>query len=294
MLVDNKFQEAINCIAKDLKERILAELPLKKLIIQEIRLIKGSKPLLLTSQGIVYISGIITTEELNETLLAMTNNSLHTYQRDMATGFIPLKGGHRAGVCGTAVYGNDKEIKAIRELNAIVIRIAHQFENISKNLISTLFSKGLCGVLIAGAPGSGKTTILREIATKLSSGAVKGCSSVVIVDERAELSLSGERCCVLKGYDKADGIMQAVRSLSPQVIICDEIGTQKDVDAVIWALNCGVYVITSIHARTRQELKKRKAGEKLLATHAFEKVVFLSSVPIASTITEVVNIDELY
>lgn len=140
------------------------------------------------------------------------------------------------------------------------------------------------GLLIGGPPSSGKTTILRDLARQLSSGVRGNIRKVAVVDERGEIAGTymgvpendlGCCCDVLDGYPKAEGILLAVRTLSPDVVICDEIGSESEVDAVEQGLNTGVTMIASIHAGDAKELIRRKQAQKLLRTGAFETIAML-------------------
>lgn len=286
MILDNKFHEAVGQLPETLRWQFVNEVSEQVTYVNEIRLTANNPPILLTDRGKLTLSSITSPSLLSDSVLSLTDGSLHTHQRELATGYLSLKGGHRAGVAGTAVYDINGQIKAVRNISAIVLRISHSFNLMTASLYTQLFGNGLCGVLVVGEPCSGKTTLLKNIASKLAKE-----YTVAVVDERGELCENLEGVCVLKGYNKAQGMMMAVRSLSPQVIICDEIGDIADVEAVVTALNCGVSVVTSIHARSKSELCRRKAGELLLNTRAFDKAVFLSKIPTIGTIREVVELD---
>ncbi len=259
----------------------------------EIRLMADVPPLLNIAGKMERWGSPVTKQELEESLIFLCQRSVHTHQWELSQGFLSLPGGHRAGIAGHAIYGADGTVQSVRNVTAIVIRISREIPGIALALIQRIFSHGVCGTLLVGAPGSGKTTLLCDMAKSLASGAVSGIAAVAIVDERGELSRAALGCCLLEGYEKADGILTAVRSLSPQVIFCDEIGSRRDVEAVQWALNSGVSVVATIHARDKEELLRRQAGRMLLLSGAFEKVVFLGTVPVPSTVREVCNGYEL-
>ncbi len=222
---------------------------------------------------------IMTSLDIQETFKKLCNYSVYSYQNQIKNGFITLKGGHRAGICGTAVV-TDGKITNLRDISSINIRIAKEIKGCSNAVLETIES-GESGVLIAGPPASGKTTILRDIARNLSLKHQK----VAIVDERSEIgaihqgqpSFDIGLCDVLDGYPKGDGILQAIRVLSPNVIICDEVGMESDVVAIEQSLNAGVKIIASIHARNLEELLKRPQAKSLLNSGAFEKIIFLDN-----------------
>lgn len=239
-------------------------------------------------------------QELETALYLICDRAVHTHQRELAEGYVSLRGGHRAGVAGTAVYDEHGRLKSIRNVTSIVLRVARDFTGVSRPSMPLFFPEGrLSGLLLAGAPGSGKTTLLRDIAAQLSHGALGVDLNLVLVDERGELSAADcfsedeSPCDVIRGCKKGDGILSAVRSLSPDAVVCDEIGTREDVEAVRWALGCGVSVITSIHASSRDELLSRPAGRMLLETGAFPRTAFLRGAAAPCTVKEVVECDLL-
>lgn len=262
---------------------------------QELRLIEGSYPQIRAGNRNVVLRDLppVTKQDLSQCYISLCGHAVHSHQRELAQGYITLVGGHRAGFAATAVYDNNGRLISLREINAIVLRVAREYRGVADELINKAFCLGMCGLLIAGAPASGKTTVLRDLATSLASNAVKGCNRVVVVDERGELSGFCDNCCVLSGYDKGDGLLIAVRNLSPQVILCDELGSKQEVEAVEHALNCGVAVITTIHASSRHELAARPAGRLLLQSGAFKKVAILSEFPHPSSIREVFSVDDM-
>lgn len=262
---------------------------------QELRLIAGACPQLRVNNRSITLRDWppVTEQELAQCYISLCGQAVHSHQRELAQGYLTLAGGHRAGFAATAVYGSDGQLVSLRGVNAIVLRIAREYRGVADRLLREAFSDGLCGLLIAGAPASGKTTVLRDLAVSLAGGAVKGCDRVVVVDERGELSGFCHSCCVLSGYDKGDGLLMAVRNLSPQVILCDELGSEREAAAVVYALNCGVSVVTTIHAGDRLELANRQAGRLLLGSGAFKKAALLSEFPHPSSIREVFSVDDL-
>ena len=289
------YEQAVSGLAPSLRGRLLT-LPHSVVAqAQELRLLLGQPPILRACNRSQCYRNLapVTAQELSQSLLTLSGQALHTHQMEIAQGFLTLPGGHRAGFAATAVHDAVGRTVNLREINAIVLRIARAFPGAADSGIGQAFSQGVRGLLIAGAPSSGKTTLLRELARKLAEGAVSGCDRVAVVDERGELSGFCDGCCVLRGYEKGAGMLLAIRSLAPQVILCDELGTLQDVEAVSQALHSGVAVVTTIHAGSREELLRREAGRRLLASGGFETVILLGESPHPGVIREVFSVDEL-
>ncbi len=219
----------------------------------------------------------VSQKDIFDTFSNICNFSVYSRQSEINSGYITLKGGHRAGICGTAVLSKG-EIVNIKDITSINIRIAREIVGCADELVSKINS--LQGVLICGAPCSGKTTLLRDLARSLSYQ-----YKVSLIDERNELSsnVSGVfqndigLCDVYDSYIKSDAITHAVRSMSPDIIVCDEISTLEDTQAISYALNCGVSFVATVHADNIENLKKRPLAKKLLDSKAFSQLVFLDS-----------------
>lgn len=214
--------------------------------------------------------------EIKNAFSRICEYSIYKYQSDINNGFVTVCGGHRIGICGTAVLA-DGRVKAVSDISSVNIRIAREFPGCSRELLNKTGIKS--GFLICGIPSSGKTTLLRDIGRTLS---VEIPSKVSIVDERGEIAAryAGEYCfdtglCdVYSGYPKSKAIIDAIRTMSPEYIICDEL-TGDDSQNVIYTLNYGVKMIASLHCDSVASAAGSSSVRKLLETKAFDKVVFL-------------------
>lgn len=304
------FEKSFDCAccaaAARLKRRLLTLGREKKENIQEIRL-RAGRPLMFTVMGenrFCTESGglteefdsklcvMVTPEDVSETFRNLCNNSVYSHRQEIKSGYITINGGHRAGITGTAVWENDR-VSNVKNISGINIRVATSHRGCSENL-KNLIDSG--GILICGEPCSGKTTILRDLAYELS---VNRKLRVAVVDSRGEIcsvSAGVPRedsgfCDVLDGYTVRYGVEQAVRCLSPQVIICDELG-EDDAESLKRGLNSGVTFVTTVHCKSPAQLKRRSQGIKLLETGAFANMVFLKSCKEAGKIGEIIRLGE--
>lgn len=220
---------------------------------------------------------ILTPGDISLSLQGLCAHSVYNRQHEINSGFIKLPSGHRAGISGTAVL-NSGELINVRDVSSINIRLAREF----KGCASKLYTPGerFQGMLICGEPSSGKTTVLRELARILSTD---GQMTVSVIDERGELAASVGGMPqldiglsdVYDGYPKAAAVSQALRSMAPEVIICDELGDSSDIKAITGCVNSGVAVAASVHAGSYKELVSKPVIKELLSLGAFTKFVFL-------------------
>ena len=216
---------------------------------------------------------IVSEQDLRRCFESVCQYSVHSFQSEILNGFITIRGGHRVGICGTSVIRGDL-IENVKNISSLNFRIAREVIGCARDIYDRIFSDGLHNVLIAGAPSSGKTTILRDMARLLGER-----FRTAVIDERGELAAVlngipqnniGINTDVFDGYDKPRGIITALRVMSPQIIICDEIGSDDDFDAIHSASNSGAYVAASVHAAGVDELKR-----KGIDTGIFDYIVLL-------------------
>lgn len=232
-------------------------------------------------------------DDMVSTMNLICNYSWHSHQHEIKNGFVTIPGGHRVGVCGTAVIDSE-DISTLRDISSINIRIARNVTGVGKE-VASIVSKVHSGVLVVGAPASGKTTVLRDTAKILSTKYEK---KVSVVDERSEFFGGGSGgtigefglCDILNGYPKDVGIIQATRVLSPDVIVCDEIGTKEDACAIELGMNAGVVIVASAHAYDLDSVKKRKHIRHLIDVGAFDVAIILASRYIPGTVSQIVSL----
>ncbi|MEG1887420.1 MAG: ATPase, T2SS/T4P/T4SS family [Oscillospiraceae bacterium] len=221
---------------------------------------------------------LVNKRHIEDTYNKICDFSLHTHQNEIKQGYVSLKGGHRAGICGTAV-SSDGKITFIKDVTSINLRIANQIVG------SSSFLKEISGgILISGPPLCGKTTVIRDIIRRLA-GNECGFKKVAVIDSRGEITGCvngtaqydiGITVDILVGTSKADGIEIAVRTMSPEYVVFDEITTVNEAKAVVEALNCGVYVITTIHVGSMEELMTRSAAKILINSGAIKTTAFIA------------------
>ena len=214
-------------------------------------------------------------KEMEQTVLRLCDYSVYAFQHEINSGFITIEGGVRVGLCGKAVL-NKGEIVNIRDISSLSFRVARDICGCAASLIQKLDPLG--GVLICGIPGCGKTTLIRDAARRLSYR-----YRVSVLDERGELSachrgrsgFSLGLCDVYLGYPKGIAAVGSIRSMAPEIIVCDEMGDQSDADLLMYSMRCGVAFIATVHASSMQDLRRREITSRMINTGAFRYIVFL-------------------
>ena len=238
----------------------------------------------------------LTLSESSEIFTRLCNGTVYQFENQIKNGYITIQGGHRVGFCGTAIYEGDKLV-TLKDITSITFRISRQIKNAAREIIGNIINDDkIYSALIASEPCGGKTTILSDLA-RLVSNLGKRCA---VVDERGEICSVYEGvpqkdigCLtdVLNGYSKGDGMMTALRCLSPQLIICDEIGARSDADAMLEAMNAGVPVIATAHASNEDDLLGRPQIERLVDYGAIDKIFFLQGNSNPGVVRKVITVN---
>lgn len=231
---------------------------------------------------------VVSRDEVERVLQALSGSSLYAVEHELRSGYLSVPGGHRVGVCGSAVVDGDG-IRTLRCISSLNFRIARQVRGAADPIIPHITRKGrLMDTLIISPPQAGKTTALRDLIRQASSGNPSlglHTHQVGVVDERGELAACfegvpqndvGPRTDVLDGCPKHIGLQMLVRCMSPLVVATDEIGTEGDMAAIAEAQKAGVVVLTTAHASGLEELLHRRVMRVALEDGVFSRYVVLS------------------
>ncbi len=233
--------------------------------VEELRLRRGKCASVTVSGRNIPLSTVLSGLEMDELLLALCEGSLYAHSETVCEGYIALEGGIRVGVCGRAGVSGAR-VTGVSEISAISVRIPHAAPPIGEEIAQLLRRLQLTrGVLLYAPPAMGKTTVLRSVAALMAGGNTP--IRVAVVDTRGELAFSlgapGLLVDLLSGYPRGLGISIAARTLSAQLIVCDEIGGLQEAQEIVEAHNCGVPLLATAHAADVDELLCRP-GMRLL------------------------------
>ena len=313
----NISDEIVNSLSLNLREKI-KKLPKSNLNIEEIRL-RSQKPLILNANNKDYFYNekendlalnmdnpyIVTREDIEQTFQIICKYSIHTFMDDITKGFITLRGGHRVGIVGKAIVESG-QVKNIKHISSLNIRISREIIGCSDKILDHIISSNnqVNNTLIISPPQCGKTTLVRDIVRNLSNGNKKygfRGMKVALIDERNEIGGSylgvpqmdvGIRTDIIETCPKGIGIMMLLRSMSPNIIVTDEIGNEREVKALYTALNGGVSLITTVHGDSIEDIQGRKELSRLLDKELFKKVIILSARKGPGTVEKIYDLEE--
>ena len=222
-----------------------------------------------------------------------SQSSLYAYNDAIVNGYITLPKGIRVGLSGFVVIDKG-EISTIKDFQSVNIRIPHMIKNCSLLAYEYIYNNNIKNTLIISAPGAGKTTFLRDIVYQFYKHNIS--NNVLIVDERSEISSvvdgvpaldMGGFCDIYTNCSKEFGFKNGIRSMSPNVIITDEIDIDRDMKIIIDAINSGVSVIATIHALDMNQLKKKREFDYLIDNKIFDRYIVLTNDEGPGTLTSI-------
>lgn len=297
-------EEILKIFPKELRQ-VLGRLKVEFEDMQEIRL-RAGQPVLLICAGKEYCLGPAgelwgrerqgeavraTGEQLGRAVEYMGGYSLYAAEDELRQGFITIQGGHRIGVAGRVV-ADRQQVKMMKFISFINVRVAHQIKGCADPVIEGLYGQAggaerrFLNTLIISPPRLGKTTLLRDLIRQVSSGRPGTAGMTVgVVDERSELGACyqgipqndlGPRTDVLDCCPKAQGMRMLVRSMSPQVVAVDEIGSMEDVQAIDEIRSCGCALAVTVHGGSLEEVREKPHLGRLLGEGCFERFILLS------------------
>ncbi len=234
---------------------------------------------------IVYNDLVFSEKDIEDCIFRLCDYSIFGAEESIKNGFITSEEGERVGICGSIV-NDGTGIATIKDFSSMVIRIPNDIENCSESFISQ-YLKVPADCLVVSKPYHGKTTFIRDLGRAYSD---KFGLNTLFVDERDELSIGGHEYLgknsdVIRFGKKADSIRYGIRSINPQAIVCDEIMTVSDADAVSFAAKCGVKIIASAHGDSMENILKRQEINAIIKCFTFDYILFLNEFEV----TEVYN-----
>lgn len=268
--------------------------------IQEIRL-RVNRPVTVFIKGMEYYiscDGQVTKDQRNGVRMGerdmedivnhICHSSLYAYEEELKRGYITIKGGHRVGISGQVVLGTDHEIRTIKNISFVNIRIAHEVIGVGYNYLPYLYEKDrVHNTLIISPPGYGKTTLLRDIIRIISDGnSFSKGKNCMVIDERSELAGSyngipqldvGNRTDVMDSCPKAIGMMMAIRSMAPQVMAVDELGTEEDIKALFSVVRSGCSILATMHGDSLDSLCNKNFLKEVMDEKVFSRYIVIKN-----------------
>ena len=263
-------KSVLECLTENVKSKIN-----EYYSINEIRLRKGCPLCLTVGNNNLVTDYNVTDKDIEYSISKFCKNSVYTYFDCIKNGFIPFENGYRIGVCGRAVTENGL-ITNLSDITAINIRVPSRKFDLPQHLLKKIATDKNC--IIYSPPNYGKTTFLRAIIKVLSTPpynkriSVIDCKNELFVDELHK----GCPIDFFFSYPKKKGIDIAVRNMSPEIIICDEIGIDDDIEPLVECKNCGIDLICTAHAKNIGELLKRKNIRKMCELNIFDSFIGIS------------------
>ncbi len=271
-------EELAHCLPRPVARTLLQQ---PEGSVREIRIRSGQRAIIRTGEESLSCGQELTAQQVEQMAEALCEHALYARVEEQRSGFVTLRGGHRMGLCGRVLL-QGQSVRALREISSLCIRIAGQWRGAADRLLPYLTDEDqrVRSTLIVGLPGTGKTTMLRDACRRLSEMGVR----TGIVDERSEIAAMsggvaqlcvGPNTDVLDGCSKEAGLRWMLRSMSPDLLVTDELGTPMDAQAVMDCIAAGVAVLSTLHGREVQPVPTRGVMAQLVLHKAFERYVLL-------------------
>ena len=291
MVIEINIDYILKCFPIHIRDILNKNLTNEELeLLEEIR-VRNNLPLICKiGQADKVLNYKISTEDINYIFQKICENSIYTYQNQIANGYITIQGGNRVGIVGTAVLHEDK-VTNFNYISGLNFRISRQILGCSNSIMQKIINKEqntIYNTLIISMPGMGKTTLLRDIIRNISNG-IEGLidgANIAVIDERGEISATfkgimqndlGIRTDVVNDIPKHIGMRLAIRSMSPKVIAADEIGSKEDSEAINYAMCCGVKGIFTAHGESIEDVCKNPELKGLINNKTIERVVLIKN-----------------
>lgn len=294
----DKREELVRIFSKDIRN-ILRRLSVDFEQVQEIRMRVHAPLLMICNNHEFYITPegnlskraeeayLVSKQELKETLEYMSSYSLYAFEEEIRQGFITIQGGHRIGIAGKTIT-DEHGIRSMKFISFINVRLSHQIRGCASQVMPYLYTGGsVLHTLIISPPRCGKTTLLRDIIRQVSDGTgPEPGMTVGVIDERSEIGACyqgipqnelGIRTDILDCCPKAQGMMMLIRTMSPQVIAVDEIGSRDDLEAMEYVMNCGCKLIATVHGSSIEDIRQKPVLRKLVLERWFERYIILNN-----------------
>lgn len=265
--------------------KTIAEHSLRESDVTDIRLRRDGICALSVGRRSYPIGISLSARKMDELIFSLCDGSVYAHAETIRDGYINC-GGIRIGVCGRALT-SDGKLTSVCECSSVTVRIPHDVIGCAAKLYSVFAASPYRGMLIYSPPGVGKTTILRDMIRLLSLDG----HQFAVIDSRGELESAARPAGadIFLSYPKDEGIRLAVRSLSPELIICDELSGGRDAEAALYALSSGVPLIATTHAGSYDELAMRPDVKVLISERVFSVTVGISRADYSTDFTLDIN-----